>query len=256
MRQKNQHKKQRYKKSYSFLCWMKKGVIIGFVFVVFLFLLGCSFLEKEPEEVVVPDNASVPVSEPVPEVPSVCSEGWTCVSNRTRAFQHVDCTTVSSQECKLGCINGTCATKVCTLGFKCMTSVTRGYQQGDCSWISKQKCEFGCKNGNCTTEEEQQAVDAVAAAATPAPQPQAASPAPQLKVGESVNVSVGENQTYQLRIYILDRERVKFQLGDLKSDWLTPGQSFRFAYGTTVELVDIYFQTHEGGLKAAEYRVS
>ena len=115
---------------------------------------------------------------------------------------------------------------------------------------------MGCSEGNCTTEEEQQALEAAAAAAAPAPQPQAAPPAPQLKLGETINVSVGENQTYQLRIYILDKERMKFQLGDLKSDWLTPGESFRFAYGTTVELVDIYFQTHESGLKAVEYKVS
>ncbi len=233
---------------------MKRGVVVGLIVLVFLFIVGCSSSEPEFEEDSIAENVSVP--EPVVEPPKVCTEGWICLNNESRAFQYVDCTTVSMKECGLGCVNGTCVTKTCSIGFKCMTSVTRGYQQADCSWMSKQKCEFGCHERNCTTEEEQQAVEAAAAAAAPAPQPQAASPAPQLKMGETINVSVGENQTYQLRIYILDRERVKFQFGDLKSDWLTPGESFRFAYGTTVELVDIYFQTHEGGLKAVEYKVS
>lgn len=190
--------------------------------------------------------------------PFSCTPQWKCISSTIRRFQESNCTFKAQEKCTITCDFETneCKKIQCEEGFFCENPKTRAFRDKFCTWMLQEKCEFGCNEGICLnqTEFEEEKNKTESAKAAEVYDPYAG--VTWLNYGESASVDVG-NTTYTLSIRLLEGDRVKVQLGEHTSDWLSEGNTALFLGGTvSLTLVEINFQPYEGGLKRIGYKLS
>lgn len=224
--------------------------------VLLFFVVSCSSRvgESGTDETETIDE----ITETVVETPSLCTAQWKCISSSVRRFQESNCTFKAQEKCPIGCDLETnnCRTVQCEEGYSCVNPNTRGFKDKFCTWMLEEKCEFGCKEGACLNqtqfEEEKNKTESVKAAEVYDPYAGVS----WLNYNESTEVAVG-NMTYDLSIRLMEAEKVKVQVGEFTSDWLSDGDTAKFYGGTvTFTLVEINFQAYEGGLQRVGYKLS
>lgn len=237
-------------------------VLMSAVVLLLLMIAGCSS-EKDAQEAITDDlvgdnesNATGAILVQLPE--GSCAPQWKCTSSTTRRFQESNCTFKAQDKCPIGCDFETnnCTTVQCDEGYFCENPNTRAFRDTYCAWMLQEPCAFGCKNGACLNETEAgiaaETNTTVAAAAPPDPY----AGVEWLNTNEQVEVAVG-NMTYLFSVRILEADRTKIKFGDATSDWLKEGDAVLFVGGqVTITLVEINFQSYEGGLKRIGYKLT
>ncbi|MBI4151690.1 hypothetical protein HY496_01860 [Candidatus Woesearchaeota archaeon] len=234
------------------------------LFVVVLLLTSCN-----PSPEAVPENVTDAVAETSEDSTSevgesleieatACIPQWKCVSSKIRRFQESNCTFKARDDCTVSCdfATGKCQTVQCDEGYLCENPNTRAFRDKFCTWMLREKCEFGCEKGVCRNQSqaENAAAESVAESSAPVVDPYAG--VKWLDAGASIDVAVG-NTTYPLSIRILEAGRAKMRLGDVTSDWLSDGGTASFLGGkVTFTVVEINFQSYDGGLKQVGYRLT
>ncbi len=183
-----------------------------------------------------------------------CNPNWICIGSQARGFQEENCKLTKRETCKGGCVNGTCqvSTSTCVSGFKCRNANERGYQQEDCSWISRKKCEFGCENSECVEE----GVNSSNSTLGGSNEEETAPPAPSyetLKLGEE-KVFVKDEKNHTISLDVLDMGKARVSIDGFRSNWLEEGQSETIRQ-VEVHVVEVFFQTHDGGRREISYEI-
>lgn len=225
---------------------VKYTVVIA-IPIAIIFLVSCTGVEEKTKEIAAEPNLTAEKlvsEEPAVSEPS-CTAGWQCLDSDIKAYRLENCSFVQQKECPSGCGNGTCIIKTCTPGWKCKGEYYKGYQTEGCEWIKKTKCEFGCDNAECqnASVEEETGEGAVIVPTYDI-----------LVIGESKTFTINE-QEHTLSIFNIGDDGVQISLDDKKSPWMTDNSNYT-AFGVTVLVKDIFFQSYPGGKKEITYRIN
>ena len=227
---------------------LTRAIILSAIIIFIIFIIGCAKVEEKAGEAAAELNgtAEEPLNpEPITETVS-CTPEWQCLDSKTKAYQLENCSYTQQKECPSGCGNGTCIVKTCVPGWKCKGDYYKGYQIESCEWIKKSKCEFGCENASCRnasiegdtmSEEETVAVPTYET----------------LVMGETKAFTIND-QEHNLSIFNIGEEGVQIYLDSKRSPWLTEDSNYS-AFGVTVNIKDVFFQSYPGGKREITYRV-
>jgi len=226
-----------------------------------LFLTSCTVVEKTEEKNITEISTK---SKTIETNQTTCAAGWKCIGKWKKGYLSADCQWSRETQCTLGCKQGECNVgKVCAVGFKCVDKNKMGYQTENCGWIKTKKCPGGCLQGECLPEPEKNetatknsiqkeikdsAIDDSTLAETKKDMVHT------IKLTETTNLKFN-NKNYTIQLYNLESDRAKIKINDVRSDWLSEGQSFTYRGEITLTVKEILYQRYSGGKQQVGYTV-
>jgi hypothetical protein len=140
--------------------------------------------------------------------------------------------------------------KSCIPGWRCKGRYYRGFQDSACNWVKKIRCDYQCENAECVpepkvSEEEADVVE---------DEKENKKDFSELNVGDENLIEIN-GEKLNLKILLLEEDRVRLTLGRQRSDWLEQGDNYTFSSGIMITVKEILFQPYEGGVKAIIYEI-